>query len=271
MMTIEHPYSGVLSILFTCILLRLMIIGKSQFWLKYNGIYRYYKRSGKETSETSMTAQIHDSCFFKDEEYSIAGVKGEGMFHPAQFGFFPEFMHTACWRGYVAKYAVKDKQLFLKDLEMRVLIKRTLQNRPHELFKIAGVEPASYEIFTKNPPFDFDIPLDEVNDEDSTDLSYENINYPVAYTGGLLIGGNFLWDYYVHMGFQDAYKYETVHELLFEGGRLTATFDHSEKMKTIREKLKNLEKKHEKGENIEQQQTSLLDWIDDCFSLDYTL
>ena len=42
---------------------------------------------------------------------------------------------------------------------------------------------------------------------------YADVNYPIAYTGGLLLARGFIQKLYEHMGFHPAWKYEQVIEL----------------------------------------------------------
>ena len=60
---------------------------------------------------------------------------------------------------------------------------------------------------------------------------------PIEYTGKLVLGNGFIWDYYIHMGFQRAWAYEKVIELIFEKGVLVNVIDHSEKVKEIRAEI----------------------------------
>ena len=58
-----------------------------------------------------MTAQIHDSCAYHGQTYSITGVNGRGLFDPADHHIEPEPHSTACWRGYHCDYVVEDERL----------------------------------------------------------------------------------------------------------------------------------------------------------------
>ncbi|MBS3793093.1 hypothetical protein KGY77_10685, partial [Candidatus Bipolaricaulota bacterium] len=63
--------------------------------------------------------------------------------------------------------------------------------------------------------------------------------YELDYTGGLLLGDEFIQDLYTHMGFQAPWKYEKVIELIFEEGKLQKETDRSERMAVLRdEKLR---------------------------------
>jgi hypothetical protein len=63
---------------------------------------------------------------------------------------------------------------------------------------------------------------------------YEDLNLPLDYTGSLLIADGFIQDLYVHRGFQSAWKFETVIELVFDAGRFIEAVDRSERMAAVR-------------------------------------
>ena len=70
------------------------------------------------------------------------------------------------------------------------------------------------------------------------------------------------------MGFHPAYKFRSVHELLFEQGTLTRSFDRSERMAQIRarfspEQLRSLNRDDSDDE------ATVEKWVRECFSLDY--
>lgn len=92
---------------------------------------------------------------------------------------------------------------------------------------------------------------------------YKNINLPIDFTGGILIARDFIQELYVHMGFHDPWKYEEVHELLFEEGKLIEKRDVSEKLAQIRDKLA------KKPLRPDFRQMELQDWIKSTFRLDY--
>lgn len=54
----------------------------------------------------------------------------------------------------------------------------------------------------------------------------------------MLLGRGFIRELYVHMGFDPAWKYEEVHELLFREGALTEAADRSAGMAALREKMR---------------------------------
>ena len=63
---------------------------------------------------------------------------------------------------------------------------------------------------------------------------YKNLNIFMEYTGKILIGKGFIKKYYIHMGYQRAWAYEVLDELIFDKGELIKTVDHSEMAKRLR-------------------------------------
>jgi hypothetical protein len=93
---------------------------------------------------------------------------------------------------------------------------------------------------------------------------YRNIGKEVLFEGGMLLGAGFISELYVHMGFHPAWKFECVHELIFENGILMEAYDRSETIAAYRERMKGLPL--DPGITDER---VIKDWIDECFSLDY--
>ena len=93
---------------------------------------------------------------------------------------------------------------------------------------------------------------------------FRDVGLPLAYTGGLVIGREFIHELYVHMGFHPAWKYLQVHELVFERGRLIQANDASPRMAELRARMQD-------GLKPEPQATreQITGWIADCFSRDY--
>jgi len=145
-----------------------------------------------------MTAQMSDIVVTRDGRYALVGVSGSGLFDPSEHGLRLGMISTACWRGYLCEYTVEDDQLFLTALEL------SATEPPDELFgaHVRLGETAEYWPIRVRQPF----------------------------TGGLLLGAGFIEALYVHMGHQPAWKYETVLELTFDGGRLVVVRDRSELM-----------------------------------------
>jgi hypothetical protein len=79
----------------------------------------------------------------------------------------------------------------------------------------------------------------------------------VPFSGGLLLGKGFIRSFYVHMGFQAAWTYKKVVELLVTDGVVTDSVDRSEALAEVRSKI-------EAGtmRNPDDSSGDLVEWID---------
>jgi hypothetical protein len=150
-----------------------------------------------------MTAQFNDQFHYHDKDFAIAGISAGELFNPADFGLFPIPASTACWRGYVAVFAISESHLVLDTLSVN-------------LEKEQG--PAINGILPSGPTRGLRL-FNNV---------YTGLKYRIPYTGGLLLGHDFISELYVHMGFHPAWKYKEVFELTFENGRLVGELDRSD-------------------------------------------
>lgn len=148
-------------------------------------------------------------------------------------------MSTACWRGYICSYAIDESQLLLQGLVFR--------NESDIYPELNGVKPSRKNLMRAG--------------------EYEGLNEPCLYTGGLLIASGFIRDLYVHMGFHPAWKFEVVHELLFDGGKLTSERDCSKLMSDFRQEMAGAKLKPDQTEDRKR----IEEWIEQAFSLDYNL
>lgn len=195
-----------------------------------------------------MTAQFQDIIRYQGEDYNLVGMSEEGLFEPEQYGMQPVSTCTACWRGYIAIYAVDDRKLLLSELLVNL-------NPFDEKAPNASAAPLLNNVD----------PVKMTDEHGLFEYDYRNINLPLPYTGGLLIAIGFIDELYVHMGFHPAWKYKQVHELIFEDGQLVSEADVSKKMKDVREKMKTVQARPER-ENAE----DIMAWIKKCFSRKYT-
>lgn len=155
-----------------------------------------------------MTAQVSDRVRYRGEDHALAGHAGRGLFDPAAHGLKPVMASTACWRGFQCTYLVEDGgPLLLDRLDVRT------------------VEPA--------PPVEGVAP--QAVDDIMFSARYEGLNLPIQFTGGLVLGRDFLRELYVHAGFHPAWKYREVHELIFRDGVLVTADDRSDAVAEFRE------------------------------------
>lgn len=195
-----------------------------------------------------MTAQMSDGFLLNDTKFSVAGINGKGLFNPEQFGLHPVGTCTACWRGYVCLYSLKDDKLLLDELEL-------------SLVDFNGQEVAS----TVGPAINGVEPSVPKNEHAIFNNIYKNLNLNINFTGGLLIGREFIRELYVHMGFHPAWKYREVFELVFEEGILREKRDMSKAMQEFRETMA----KYPLRPGFEASEEMLKAWIESTFSLDY--
>jgi hypothetical protein len=71
----------------------------------------------------------------------------------------------------------------------------------------------------------------------STPGHYENLGYPIALTGGLLLGRGFINEPYDRMGFHPAFLFQHVVELSLNEGRVVTRVDRSREMEDVRNKM----------------------------------
>jgi hypothetical protein len=184
-----------------------------------------------------MTAQVPDFFVYADVKYSIAGANGQGLFDPTDHGIQPVPCSTAMWRGFGCTYALRDERLVLQDLGLFA------EGDPPLIF---GVQPEP-----SSTPY-------------QGQLRYADIGWEAPFSGGILLGCDFIQKLYVHMGFHPAWKFRKVHELIFEKGQLTQAHDRSKAMHEFRERMAKLPRR---GGNLDE--AELMGWIQQCFSLDY--
>jgi hypothetical protein len=69
---------------------------------------------------------------------------------------------------------------------------------------------------------------------DSGQATYKNINIRVPFTGQIRLAKDFIWELYVHMGYQKPSAFETVIDLKFENGQIVEISDRSKEVAEIR-------------------------------------
>ncbi|RSM75957.1 hypothetical protein DMH04_37260 [Kibdelosporangium aridum] len=174
-----------------------------------------------------------DEVLFGDTWFAVTAVDGTGLFDPGRHGLEPRWIHTACWRGHICRYAVLDGQLRLRDLVV---------GSEGEPRKLGGVQPL---------------------DGDYPEWHYRELDIAVDYTGRLLIGAGDVDDRpYLNMGFRPAWMYSEVHDLAFRAGMLISAVDCSAELVVVRAEVFDTAARRAPGEPIE-------DWIARTFSLSY--
>jgi hypothetical protein len=154
-------------------------------------------------------------------------------------------LHTAAWRGFICTYRVRDDRLRLERLEI-------------------GFDPD-----TNDRAIGGDPPLiggsTPIRQGAGHVWLYDGADLPIDFTGGLRLGHGFIRELYVHMGFAPAWKFEEVHELRFESGRLVAATDESDAMRRQRDRATEEPLAPPRGSGVER----ITDWIRGTFDRTY--
>lgn len=173
-----------------------------------------------------------DEVLFAGRWFAVTAVDGAGLFDPTTHGLEPGPIGTACYRGYLCRYAA-DGSLTLRELALG------LQDEPPRL---VGAAPSH---------------------DDDPGWHYRELNIPVAFTGRLLIGDGDIPDRpYLNMGFWPAWMYSDVHELTFQAGTLLTATDRSAELAAVRRDVADTAARPAPGEETR-------DWISRTFSLTY--
>ncbi|MDO5293417.1 MAG: hypothetical protein Q4F05_11780 [bacterium] len=161
-----------------------------------------------------MTAQQPDSYFYQSEKYSYIASKGKHIsatFHPGDYGITPASICTNCYAGYFCEFQVLHGKLLLQTLQ--------INSKENKYPAINGVLPL--------------LPNDAPGYQGYH--VYENLTLPMDYTGSLILGKGFLNKYYIHTGFQHAWSYKNVIELIFKDGQLVEQHDYSDLIERLRQ------------------------------------
>lgn len=161
-----------------------------------------------------MTAQIGDSFYFKNHEYSIVAISEPLCFRPQDYGIIPVAICTGCWAGFWCEYEISDAGIILEDFYV---------NAKGDYYPaVNGVTPLEED----DEPFQY-----------MGHHLYKGVHIKMPYTGKIVAGKDFLRDYYIHMGYQRAWAYRELKEFVFEEGALADVIDHSRKAEELREQI----------------------------------
>jgi hypothetical protein len=188
-----------------------------------------------------MTAQIPDQFFYKDLKFDLVGLRGEGLYTPTDFGINTISASTACWRGFVMKYSIKNNQILLEGF--------WINTKDENLPEINGIKPTKLK----------------KEHELSTFFKYEymNLDKKIPFSGKIWLARDFIDSHYVHMGFQSPSAYKTVFRFDIEEGDIIEIEDLSKQAELERNQNPDLKKypNSDSREDIEE-------WIRKRFSLD---
>jgi hypothetical protein len=159
-----------------------------------------------------MTAQIPDRVRYGRKLYDVVGIGGEGLFEPGAHGLSPVPPHSACWRGFVCTYALVYEMLWVDFLDINL--------------QEGGGNGSSLD----QAPSLNDVPPIARQGECDFDTYYERVRLRVPFNGTLLVGRDFADDQYFDWWFNPLLRYNEVHRLAFEDGRLVSALDMSDQV-----------------------------------------
>jgi len=164
-----------------------------------------------------MTEQIPEILILDGRPYDVCGIRGgDRLFDLRDHGITPIALTSECCRGFISTYLVADGILYLDEIEVG-LDPREPTGRDHVLLStLLG---------------------DSRLNGSSTPGHYENLEYPIAFTGGLLLGHGLIKEPYVCMGFHPAYTYREIVELGLDEGRVVTRVDRSAELDQLRKKI----------------------------------
>lgn len=165
-----------------------------------------------------MTAQVGDRFKYQECDYTIIALSDPIHFEPADYGITPEAVCSACWRGFWCEYDISNEGIILRDFYVN--------SKDDHYPEINGVLPV---IGAKKTREHFRYMGHHL---------YKDVNIKMNYTGKILVGKDFMKEYYLHMGFQRAWAYKVLTEFVFEDGCLLDMLDHSETAAAIREEIR---------------------------------
>lgn len=157
-----------------------------------------------------MTAQFSDLVDLDGSRWELAGVAGGPLWDAAAEGFDFPFTSSACWRGHVCSYAVREGHFLLSAL----CFGPNATRHAAVVREYAGVRAVRERWHGR---------------------ALRGLDIPVPFTGGLLVGRGFVWSTYVHMGFHPAWRYRQVREVFLRDGVVADVVDRSTAMARLRD------------------------------------
>jgi len=196
-----------------------------------------------------MTAQMHDRAIFQGKEFDLVGVNGLELFNPEKFEIKTAGISSACWRGFLCQYTIRENALTLDNLQVSSGHLGRTKFSPKKCPVINNISPFYTE--DRGSPFN---------------NMYENLNLKMEFTGGILIADSFIYKLGVNMGFHPAWKYRLIYELTFDNGQTINIQDISKKMEEIREEM--IQHPLEPGSDASYMEHAR--WVNSTFSLVYS-
>lgn len=170
-----------------------------------------------------MTTQIKDSVSYKQSDYGVVGFMGKGLFVPSSQDIEVQAATSDCWRGFFCHYFIRSDQLFLAAVTLG------LSKADRRLVKL-GRGPSA-----------FGRPIRPADGKEhswaygqlgscgfSEHYVVAGLEEPMMFSGGLLLGRDFIWDRHEGTVYHPAFQYSTVVEIAFEQGHVVDTTNHAD-------------------------------------------
>lgn len=162
-----------------------------------------------------MTLGLMDTCRYVGKVFDIIATEKSLPFSPQHYGVVPE-LHPTAIRGFFCEYIFTNKNFVLNEFSIYSKEKNII---------VSGKKPLHRQGFLS----DF--------------ITYRDLNLKMDYSGGIIIGKNFLKDYYYILGKQNPLAFNIVYELIIEGGKIIKTIDKSEDVNELRKEKLTCDKK----------------------------
>jgi len=145
-----------------------------------------------------MSQQVTDPFIWEGEEWIFLRADDiYSLFDPEKYGLKPEAPHTACWKGFVVSFELKDNRLYLKNL--------LVNTADDEYPDINGVSAAKSGISFHE---------------------YKNLDIELLYSGTIIVGKKMKKEF-LGRAFTGPHSYSKTYELKFEEGMLKNSVETS--------------------------------------------
>ena len=158
-----------------------------------------------------MAYQLPDMVRRERRSFDLAGQSAGPPFDPTVYGIRPIFANSRINRGLTCDYDI---------VNGRLEVVRVQFVTRHATSRIGNNHAISNQ-----------------RDDGAFQVEYDELNLPLAYTGGLLLGSFIIERLIVPFGIQPAWKYREVHELQFIEGSLVEEWDRSADVAQLRDSL----------------------------------
>ena len=211
-----------------------------------------------------MTVQTRDRIHYDEEEFTLIGVDGEGLFDPADYGVKVIPISTACWRGFYCVYSIIDNALYLRETYLGLDKETERLIQAGKGIKLFGKVPHRYNYRGINIKDKNKWKYRKSKKFDSWDFRCEDLQELIKFTGAILIGSpikNARGIYYPE-------NFDNFVELIFDRGQLIEVSNLNQKISELRNLYATGELKQS---GTRSQIKAREEWLRNCFLGDYLL